>query len=57
MWKHSTKYKGKSFFLNAKHTKSGTRFYQFENASTGAELPKKYSSYVAAKKDGWEKVD
>lgn len=56
MWKHSKKFKGKSFYLNAKYDKSGKRFYQFENAKTGAEMPKKYSSYVAAKKDGWLKA-
>ena len=56
MWKHSTKFKGKSFYLNAKHDKKGVRFYQFENAATGTELGGKYSSYVAAKKDGWVKV-
>ncbi len=55
MWKHSKKYQGKAFFLNAKYTKAGVRFYQFENAATGTELTAKYSSYVAAKKDGWVK--
>lgn len=53
MWKHAKVYKGKSFHLNAKYTKAGVRYYQFENAATGTELPKKYASYVAAKKAGW----
>ena len=53
MWKHSKIHKGKSFYLNAKYSKAGVRYYQLENAATGTELPAKYSSYQAVRAAGF----
>lgn len=53
MWKHKTKYKGKTFFGNYSYTKAGKFSFKIESSTTGKEL-KSYPSYQAAKKDGWK---
>jgi len=53
MWSHSKLFKGKTFFGNYSYTKAGKFSFKLEDAKTGKEV-RKYSSYSAAKKDGWK---
>lgn len=53
MWTHITKYKGRSFLGNYEWDKSGKRIFKLKDSVTGRELGP-YSSWQAAKKDGWK---
>ena len=56
MWKHKTKFKGKTFFGNRRFNKKTQQDeFWFENSVTGTEVAKKYKSYQQAKADGWVK--
>lgn len=55
MWKHKSKFKGRSFLGNYEFSRQGKRTLKLKDSVTGRET-KPYSSHEAAKKDGWFRI-